>query len=63
MLNAAQARELQSRLKALGYDVGPIDGRIGEKVRDAFLAYQAKAGLVADGFPTPAVLDGMRPKP
>jgi membrane-bound lytic murein transglycosylase B len=63
ILTADQARELQTRLRDLGFDVGNIDGRIGERARDAVLAYQAKAGLVADGFPTPELLEKMRATP
>ena len=63
VLTTTEARELQTRLRDLGFDVGEIDGRIGERARDALLAYQAKAGLVADGFPTTALLEKMRPKP
>ena len=55
-LSAAQMRVVQTRLQKLGYDVGKIDGQIGEAVRAAVRAYQQKSGLVPDGYPTPALL-------
>ena len=55
-LSPAQMRLVQSRLQELGYDVGKIDGQIGETVRAAVRAYQQKSGLVPDGYPTPALL-------
>jgi membrane-bound lytic murein transglycosylase B len=60
MLTISQAKALQARLRDLGYDVGAIDGKIGEKARDAIFAFQAKAGLVADGFPTLDLLEKVR---
>jgi lytic murein transglycosylase len=42
----------QTALKALGYDPGPADGRIGAQTRTALRAWQAKTGLVADGHLT-----------
>ncbi|MBV9635742.1 MAG: lytic murein transglycosylase [Methylobacteriaceae bacterium] len=60
VLDVAEAKELQTRLKDMGYDVGIIDGKIGEQARDAILTYQAKSGLVPDGFPTLALLQRVR---
>ena len=54
------AKELQQRLKSAGYEIGDVDGKLGDKARDAISAWQAKAGLPADGFPTMAVLERMR---
>jgi membrane-bound lytic murein transglycosylase B len=59
-LNAAQMREVQTRLKKMGYDVGEVDGKIGESVRAALRAYQQKTGQVSDGYPTLALLLKMR---
>ena len=47
---------LQRRLVARGHDVGGIDGILGEKTRAAIRAEQARLGLPADGWPTPALL-------
>lgn len=46
----------QTDLKALGYDIGDIDGILGRKARAALRAYQKAHGLPADGFPTQAIL-------
>jgi membrane-bound lytic murein transglycosylase B len=59
-LNAAQMREMQTKLKKLGYDVGEIDGKIGESGRAALRAYQEKTGQVPDGYPTVALLLKLR---
>ena len=51
-----QIRELQARLKKMGYDVGEIDGRAGEILRGAVRQFQEKRGLAPDGYPTLALL-------
>ena len=43
----------QASLKALGYDPGPVDGRIGAQTRAALRGWQAKTGRIADGHLTP----------
>jgi len=40
---------MQAALKAAGFDPGPLDGLPGPKTTAAILAFQEKAGLVADG--------------
>ncbi len=55
-LTPAQMRFVQTRLQKMGYDVGKIDGQIGESVRAAVRAYQQKTGLVPDGYPNLALL-------
>jgi len=55
-LNRAQITAMQKKLQALGYPIDNIDGKIGPAARSALRSWQAKAGLVADGYPTPAVL-------
>jgi membrane-bound lytic murein transglycosylase B len=59
-LNGAQMREMQTRLKKMGYDVGEIDGKIGESGRAALRSYQEKVGQTPDGYPTLALLLKMR---
>ena len=46
----------QTSLKALGYDVGDIDGILGRKVKAALRLYQRDRRLPADGFPTKEML-------
>ncbi|NBZ87225.1 lytic murein transglycosylase [Stagnihabitans tardus] len=55
-LSADQMKALQQRLAAKGYDVGKIDGVLGAMTRAAVQKEQAKAGMPADGWPTPALL-------
>lgn len=62
-LTTAQAKEIQSNLKRLGFPVGEIDGRIGERVQGAIRAYQRNHGLVADGYANHALLERMRATP
>ena len=42
-------RELQKRLKELGFEPGPIDGLYGPKTEKAIRAYQKSHGLVQTG--------------
>ena len=51
---------LQKRLKARGHDVGRVDGILGRLTRAAVRAEQERLGLPADGWPTRALLDGVR---
>ena len=34
----------------MGYDVGKIDGRIGDALRSAVRVYQERNGLAPDGY-------------
>ncbi|HLX99536.1 MAG TPA: lytic murein transglycosylase [Roseiarcus sp.] len=49
-LTAAQIEALQVKLKTMGYDVGEIDGKIGDAMRSAVRAYQERNGLQPDGY-------------
>ena len=49
----------QASLKALGYDPGPADGRIGAQTRAALRAWQARTARVADGHLTPDLAHGL----
>ena len=56
--------QLQMRLKALGFDLGPIDGAMGRRTRTAIIAFQQSRGLAADGIAGPltlAALEGAAP--
>ena len=56
-LSREEVKDLQERLSAAGYDAGSADGILGPGTRRAISAFQADAGLVADGFPDPATID------
>ncbi|MDO4223137.1 MAG: lytic murein transglycosylase [Acinetobacter sp.] len=49
-LTTAQAKMLQQRLTAAGYDTQGVDGVLGTNSRKAFQRWQAANGHVADGF-------------
>lgn len=55
-LTGAQMKQLQTKLQALGHDVGNIDGILGAGTRAAVQAEQARLGLPADAWPTPDLL-------
>jgi len=59
-LGERDVRDMQTRLRDLGYDVGEVDGRVGETLRAALRAYQESIGAPPDGYPTPALLRSMR---
>lgn len=56
-LNERQMIRLQETLKARGYDVGGVDGILGEMTRKAVQAEQERLGLPADAWPTPSLLE------
>ncbi|MDF1855192.1 lytic murein transglycosylase [Pseudooceanicola sp.] len=51
-LSGPQMKQLQRKLAARGYDVGKVDGILGEKTREAVQQMQIKLGLPADAWPT-----------
>lgn len=55
-----QLRDLQQLLVRAGYDVGKIDGVMGQQSRTAVKAMQVKFGLPADSWPTAELLTRMR---
>lgn len=56
-LTGAQMKTLQTRLRALGHDVGEIDGILGAGTRAAVRTEQARLGLPVDAWPTPDLLN------
>lgn len=46
--------QLQTALRAAGFDPGPLDGAFGPKTRAAVVAFQARHRLVQDGIAGPA---------
>ncbi len=59
-LTRAERRELQTLLTKRGYDIGPADGAIGEKTRQAIADMQTKAGMTRDGRPGTKLLNLLR---
>jgi lytic murein transglycosylase len=59
-LSDADTKEVQRLLAARGYDVGKIDGLIGEKTRAAVKEMQLKYKMPADSYPTPELLSALR---
>ena len=53
-------RELQQLLVRAGYDVGKVDGVMGQQSRSAVKAMQMKFALPADSWPTAELLTRMR---
>ncbi len=52
--------ELQKRLQSLGFYDGKIDGNIGSGSKAAIVAFQRRAGMETDGFPSQKVLAKLR---
>ncbi len=59
-LSRREIEEMQSLLAVLGFDPGDRDGLAGSKTRIAVRNFQRRAELTPDGYPSPAVLDGLR---
>jgi lytic murein transglycosylase len=59
-LDGPQLKELQTILAKRGFKVGEPDGKLGAGTRVATREVQLKAGLPADGYPTPEVLEAAR---
>jgi lytic murein transglycosylase len=55
-----QTKELQGLLKARGYEVGEVDGKLGLATRASIKKVQQKLGLPADSYPSPELLARLR---
>jgi lytic murein transglycosylase len=55
-LDHAQTLEAQRRLRQLGLYSDKLDGYLGPSLREAVRSFQARNGMIADGFPTPEFL-------
>lgn len=60
VLTRDERTELQQLLARRGFDIGTPDGRLGSKTRAAIRDFQARSGLVPDGFPSATVLARLR---
>ena len=58
-LSTEQTKDLQRLLVQRGYDVGKVDGIVGEKTRAAVKEMQLKLGMPADSYPTPELLSAL----
>jgi lytic murein transglycosylase len=56
----SEIKELQQLLVRAGFDVGKVDGVLGQQSRTAVKAMQVKFGLPADSWPTAELLAKMR---
>jgi peptidoglycan hydrolase-like protein with peptidoglycan-binding domain len=59
-LSSQQVRELQVRLRQLGYLNADATGNIGPMTREAVIAFQRNNGLPVDGIANAQVLDSVR---
>lgn len=59
-LTVTEAKELQEKLTAIGYDTGGVDGIIGPMTRQGIRGFQARVGVPQDGFPTASLLEKVR---
>ncbi len=60
LLSRSEKAELQRKLMALGYDPGPVDGKVGPDTMKAIRAFQKSAGKPADGYANHALLEAVR---
>src|SRR6185437_5166107 len=58
-LSFEQIKQLQQLLVKAGYDVGKVDGVLGQQTRIAVKTMQVKYGLPADSWPTAELLARM----
>lgn len=58
-LSDTEMKALQTRLQALGHEVGEIDGILGAGTRIAVQKEQQRLGIPADGWATPALLNAL----
>jgi hypothetical protein len=62
-LSPAEVRNLQARLKKMGYDPGEVDGMVGDALRAAVRKYQERNGLPPDGYADVALLKRIESTP
>jgi hypothetical protein len=55
-LSGDMMKQLQQKLADRGYDVGGVDGVLGNNTREAIRREQMRLGLPVDGWPTAALL-------
>lgn len=60
LLTKSESLEMQRKLVAMGFKIGEIDGKVGDKAKEALRQYQKRVGMIPDGFPTLQLLQRMR---
>ncbi len=60
VLDADESLEMQKHLVRMGYQIGDLDGKIGEKAQVAIRHYQRQSGIEPDGFASVPLLERMR---
>lgn len=60
LLTRTQKEELQRLLIRMGFDPGPVDGKVGSKTRVAIRGFQKKQGVPADGYANIELLNRAR---
>jgi putative chitinase len=56
----ARVKDLQKKLKELGFNPGAIDGDFGPAVQTALIAFQKSKGLLADGIAGPRTFAALK---
>jgi len=59
----SEIKEIQTRLKAHGFNPGPIDGDFGPKTKAAVIAFKVSKGLAARDYVGPITLAELRKAP
>ena len=59
-LSPAQQTELETLLRQLQFDPGPVDGQLDDQTRSAIRAYQQASGLPETGEPSRELLEELR---
>jgi hypothetical protein len=62
-IDPGTVREIQAELQRRGYNVGPVDGRLGPRTKTAIREYEQRNGLPVDGSPSPSLRNHMRSHP
>jgi membrane-bound lytic murein transglycosylase B len=60
LLRRAEKEELQKRLARLGFDPGPVDGKVGPSTRKAIRQFQKSKKFPADGYANYLLLQRVR---
>jgi len=59
LIVAGSLKDIQSKLKQLGFDPGPIDGLPGPRTTAAIVQFQRSRNLVADGIVGPITMQAL----